>query len=122
MKKKNARLLHLIFAGVQNMTFKIKNTQEATFVRLNTYCINSFIEILISIISYDIRNLYLVGQSRVLRNRRVRWHLVIEVTQGMGSNFQVKADRRSSDSSQITHLEDFLKQVIWVTRTSDISF
>ena len=35
---------------------------------------------------------------------------------------QVKADRRSSDSSQITHLEDFLKQVVWVTRTSDISF
>ena len=41
-----------IFVEVQNLTFKIKNIQEITFIRLNTYCTkesNPFIEMLILI-------------------------------------------------------------------------
>ena len=54
----------LIFVEVQEVTFKIKNTQEITFMRLNTYCTkktNSFIEMLISIHSCDIRYEYKLG-------------------------------------------------------------
>ena len=51
----------ILLADVQDVTFKIKNTQEIAFMRLNTYCTkknNSFIEMLISIHSYDIRDSY----------------------------------------------------------------
>ena len=48
-----------IFAEVQNMTFKNKNTLEITFIRLQTYYTKknkSFVAMLISIYSYDIKD------------------------------------------------------------------
>ena len=46
-----------IFAEVHDVTFKIKNTQEITFMRLNAFCAEkNNNKILISIHSFDIRD------------------------------------------------------------------
>ena len=42
------------------MTLKIKNTQEITWIRSKTDKNKSFIELLISILSYDIKDYWLI--------------------------------------------------------------
>ena len=82
MKKKNARLPHLIFAGVQNMTFKIKKNTRSYFLKIK-YLLYKLVHWNIDL-NYFIRYQKLVFDNHAyyVTDECTRWHLVIEATQG----------------------------------------